>query len=847
MARSGAVNGTRGPWLPVLPALTLVLLGLPVVSDGASAQDRTTRDPPLVSGTVVEPGSAPVLGALVALETPDGHRLRSVLTDRDGRFRMPAPGPGEFRLRVERLGYRPVLTDPFSLTAGEIRQPIVEVTGDPIRLREMDVVVEADRRCSVSPEEGSLLADLWEQANQAFRRVEVTDAEGAYRFQLRRHRRSMDIPTLRVLEERRLPGGPHHRSFESAPVEELLREGWIRRGEGTDLHYFGPDLPVLLSPEFQRAFCFRIQGDPERPDRVGIAFEPDRPPRVPSIRGVLWMHGESLVLEELAFTYTRHPVSAEMPPVLLELFGGRVEFRGLPDGRWVVDGWVLRMPEFRRTGGTPARLPAGGVDDPAHRELMRRTVQRAPRTWQEMILDGRLRFLEEGGEVERIRTREGVLLPGREEAVLAGIVRDSLQAPVQPLEGARVRIQGTDLDARTNRAGRFRIAAPLAGVYRVSVEHPVLDSLGIGPLDAVDVSLRPGLVEEVELALPSRRTLMARPCTEGDPEAAGILVGQVLDETLRSPVPGATVRIRPAQPGADLPSFSVPVAADGTFRFCRVPPAAEYELVASAYGNEGAPRRLVVVEEGRILELDALVDLGQRGRIVGRIREGDSGPWVSGATLFLQGPDPRTATSDRDGRFRIQDVRPGIYGVRIEHLAYREVEASLEVPPGGATVTLELRVLRDAIALEPIHVEVEARSPRLLQVGYYERQRAESGTFIGRDQIERRRPVRTGDLFHILPRANVVGGQILFRGQAEIFGALSAGQRGVTGEDAEGPAPCPARVFVDGMQQPDHRIDDIHPDEIEAIEAYAGPARLPIQFSGPDSACGVILVWLRDR
>jgi hypothetical protein len=35
------------------------------------------------------------------------------------------------------------------------------------------------------------------------------------------------------------------------------------------------------------------------------------------------------------------------------------------------------------------------------------------------------------------------------------------------------------------------------------------------------------------------------------------------------------------------------------------------------------------------------------------------------------------------------------------------------------------------------------------------------------------------------------------------------------------------------------------PDEVEAIEAYDGPAVLPPEFGGYDARCGVIIIWTR--
>jgi hypothetical protein len=41
-------------------------------------------------------------------------------------------------------------------------------------------------------------------------------------------------------------------------------------------------------------------------------------------------------------------------------------------------------------------------------------------------------------------------------------------------------------------------------------------------------------------------------------------------------------------------------------------------------------------------------------------------------------------------------------------------------------------------------------------------------------------------------------------------------------------------------------IDDlVHPSLVEGIEAYSGISQLPAQYSGSESACGVVLVWTR--
>jgi hypothetical protein len=91
------------------------------------------------------------------------------------------------------------------------------------------------------------------------------------------------------------------------------------------------------------------------------------------------------------------------------------------------------------------------------------------------------------------------------------------------------------------------------------------------------------------------------------------------------------------------------------------------------------------------------------------------------------------------------------------------------------------------------------------------------------------------------------------------LGASLSFQRGPSfsgGECKWGP-----RVFVDGLvvetmphgAEPEGAANDavqyttlsevVRPEEVYAIEVYRTPSQIPIQYSGPQSACGVMLIW----
>ncbi|MDX1495029.1 MAG: TonB-dependent receptor, partial [Longimicrobiales bacterium] len=103
---------------------------------------------------------------------------------------------------------------------------------------------------------------------------------------------------------------------------------------------------------------------------------------------------------------------------------------------------------------------------------------------------------------------------------------------------------------------------------------------------------------------------------------------------------------------------------------------------------------------------------GQESTVQGQVRD-DEGAAVFGATISLYRGDSRLygAETDRLGSFRISEVRPGPYELRVQALGYAELVESLEV--GFATTEdLDLRLERSALELEGIAVEAERSRQR---------------------------------------------------------------------------------------------------------------------------------------
>lgn len=855
LATKGKGRTTRAGGFALLLAAVLMLPATPVSGMQVDLPE------PVVSGTVSNAATGePIAGALVRLLDPDGEQVRSHLTGSDGRFSFRAPSPGTWTVAVTRLGFDETRSEPLELSEGELRTLELTIASAPIALEAVDVAAAAAALCRrLDPEEGSLLARLWQEARSALLVLAWAEAEERYEFQMVRWERSIDLMADRVEEESR---GAEVRSlhpFETAPVAELLAEGWIRPAEATGVYdYYGLDAATLLSHEFQDAHCFEIRVDPEATDRVGLAFEPVRRVDRPGVRGVLWLDRETAALEQLVFEYTFHPHEPPIPPELFSIFNGEVEFRELPDGGWVVDRWTLRMPQYRLQSGSGYRSIAG-----IERGFTGRfsdVVDELPSWWRDLVRDVGFGSVEEGGELLGIRTPAGEYLPARARAALEGVVTDSTRA--RGLEGAEVHLVGTDHTARTDRRGAFLLEVPLDGNYLVNFTHPRLDSLGIEALPAGEVSLRRGETARIELGVPTERTLVALAC-EREPGVGseGILWGRVLEPTLEDPLAGVSVYLRPeveGDPEAGDPEVGVPVQlqtvtdADGRYRFCSVPPDLRYRAEAELLGVQGQGRG-VRLAPGAVVSMDLSIRMGTVGELRGVVREGETGPPVPQATVIARGPgEARTVTTDAEGRFVLSELPSGSYELQVNHVAFRTLDADVEVEGAGRTTQVTVRLLRDAIALDPIQVEVEARPTWGPLADVYDRreqmERLGIGNFFDRRQIENAGTNRVSSLVARLPgvRTVPVAGRGAGTSELRVHRTRDCapslyvdGQRmminpsGDTGlEDA------------DGMTE---TIDDLMPlSWIEMIEVYRSLAQLPGEFADDNArACGAIAVWTR--
>ena len=432
--------------------LSVVLLTLLLPRVQLSAQT--------VTGRITVDAGAPLPGAFVRLLNASGVPVAATLSNDSGGFNLRAPGPGEYSLRSEMIGYASHDVPAIRLSPGEAVTTTVVMALQAIPLAGVEVTTRS-RRCVLDPEVGEATHILWEEARKALAVAAWGEEAGHYSFGVEVFTRHVD-PNLAALGEvetsvRTVSGSS---PFAALPADQLATHGFVHDIDG-ETYFFAPDARILLSDEFREGHCFRVEPAlPGQPGLVGLAFSPARGSRLPAIDGVLWIDRATSEIRWLDYSYRNLPGRYRVGGNRL---GGRVDFERLGTGLWIVRDWWIRMPQIELVDGVDLRL-AG--------------------------------YMERGGtvlavdEVRRIRADNAVA------GAIAGTVIDRVTGA--PLAGALVYLSGTSHSAATNADGRFRLDGLSPGEYGISYLHPDADpGAEYPPVQAIEV--RAGEVSEVRL------------------------------------------------------------------------------------------------------------------------------------------------------------------------------------------------------------------------------------------------------------------------------------------------------------------------------------------------------------
>jgi hypothetical protein len=218
-------------------------------------------------------------------------------------------------------------------------------------------------------------------------------------------------------------------------------------------------------------------------------------------------------------------------------------------------------------------------------------------------------------------------------------------------------------------------------------------------------------------------------------------------------------------------------------------------------------------------------------------------PVAAAQITVMLSDSSRHTTTDEQGRFRITGLTVGGHVLRVEQLGYLTWEGRVVTAPGEVT--------RVSIILEPAPLVLDsivgvARTAASYLDGFWERRERNIGYYFTRAEIERARVTRMGDLFRRIPGARIVSTGV-GGGHVVSFGRLSSN------------TVCAAAVYLDGRpyEMSMAGLGDFRLEDVEAIEVYSGPSRIPAQFNATGRAgrsgvsiagsphCGVIVIWTR--
>ena len=440
---------------------------------------------------------------------------------------------------------------------------------------------------------------------------------------------------------------------------------------------------------------------------------------------------------------------------------------------------------------------------------------------------------------------------------LQGVAVDSIHGG--PLANALIQIDGANRAAITDSLGRFLVDSVPPGNWKIAVDHPILDTLGI-TLSTQPMPFAANEVSRVVVAIPSGEFLASRFCTPARRNLGpGVLVGRVREPDSEVSAVGARVSLvwydpdPPQIAGLTVKVNKAPrvreaiVGEDGTYRLCGLPEKYDGKLQAQRKDGGTTAEVSISQEEGMLalrsmsvapLVVASKADSGAAGaqrargtaRVTGRVTTKTGTPIVGALVSLLGGGESvRTRTN---GEFVLDSLPAGTQALSVRQLGFAPTEVGVELSsraPQRVTVQLAAGVP----TLAPMEV-VSQVDLGLDRVGFSGRKRnGVGGHFITPEQIAARKAIQFTDLMQGVPGVRVQGTM----GRMAISTTRMAGRQGCV------------TIFVDGAKWQQMEAGDLDaflkPDEVAAIEFYQAGASMPVEFTTPGSDCSAVVAWTK--
>ncbi|HXT16094.1 MAG TPA: carboxypeptidase regulatory-like domain-containing protein [Gemmatimonadaceae bacterium] len=436
-------------------------------------------------------------------------------------------------------------------------------------------------------------------------------------------------------------------------------------------------------------------------------------------------------------------------------------------------------------------------------------------------------------------------------SALQGFIIDSIHN--EPLAHASVMIEGTSRSALTDDGGHYRIDSIPPGKHRVSVLHPLLDTLGL-VMRTPEYPFGANESHDLDVPIPSAEHLAAAICSN-DPmrmRGPGAMVGFVRDPDSKAPATGSSVELVYYE--ADvigrkmMRQRKAPVDSAGMYRLCGLPKdmsgkvqvfrngVSSGEVPAEATGGFVTLRAFSVASTQRVVEMkndSGKVKRFAKGtaRVTGKVLDTKGQP-LRDARIALQGGGV-VALSKANGTFELDSLPSGTQALEVRKLGYTVTEVPVEL---AANTTANTTVkMPDAVPLlETMRVEAQA-DQALSQLGYLGRKNTGMGSFLDGKQINHE-ALMFSDVLRAAPglRISPTGD-----GRTQVV------------TDARNSASGCVNYRVDGQpwttMEPGDIDSFVQPADVVAVEIYHGSETPPEYQTPGQSSCATIVVWTRAK
>jgi hypothetical protein len=238
---------------------------------------------------------------------------------------------------------------------------------------------------------------------------------------------------------------------------------------------------------------------------------------------------------------------------------------------------------------------------------------------------------------------------------------------------------------------------------------------------------------------------------------------------------------------------------------------------------------------------------------------------IAGAEISL--PDLAKSTfADAHGTFRIENIPPGDYQIRVRAIGYGAADTHLTFK-GNETVERRV-VLGRAVTLEAVNVEAK----RPLLPSFEENRKLGLGHFLTRADLAARENMSLVSFLESMNGLRIVHGN---DGRAWATGTHAGSAIGIPPDLPDSlwgarTSSCWSQVYLNDQlvfggkiieetsvrtsTSPPHRwphweplfdISTFSAAQVEGIEYYASAAETPLRYQRNDPRCGVLVIWTR--